>query len=353
MSNLSDCIHYKNTFAKNIYPVVSQRINEYRAYTNRINKPLIRTKALDALDKNEFDIVVASVYSLYPDIDVNLATEVIFAFQAILRYLNIISEYASASTEPFFRLIFSSLKDAANLRGDEFIQYFTFFPSKDDDGYLSILVEKCRQKVRLLPAYDVVRDYISACLTLFIDLQVTKYSFDGIDREKKLKSWSCIHGQKYPDMSVWEFCMSVDSPLTLQLLFALATNPELTSLETEGMYNAFFPWFGGLQKILEGYLDYNDNLHAGNSNDIFYYENLKDYESRTNYFKDRAADVFDQAYPPSIVKILLSTYLTLPKANKGMSRLTSKALLRTGGKGMFLFNSAAAYIRSKFVSSQI
>ena len=342
-------------FTKIAYPIVNQRIHEYRTYTKRIKKVLIKSKALNALDRNKFDLVVSSVYTLCPNVDVTLATEVIFAFQAIIQYLNTVSEYASASTEPFFRLIFSSLKDAANLRGDEFIQYFTFFPSKDDDGYLSILVEKCRQKVRLLPSYNIVRDYISTCLTLFIDLQVTKYSFDGTDKEKNLRRWSSVHGQKYPDISNWEFCMSVDSPLTIHLLVALATNPELTAQEAEDIYNDFFPWIGGIQKILEGYLDYNDSFYNENINNTFYYENLKDYEQRIIYFMNKAAERFasNSDYLYSILKIILSTYLTLPRANNGMNNLTSRTILQSGGSGMFLYNATANSIRSKFLSSQI
>jgi tetraprenyl-beta-curcumene synthase len=341
MSNLINCLKFTKNYSKIIYPIVHKRISEYRVYTNRIKMQSMKSNALQALNKNRFDLTVSSVLSLYPKIDIALATEVIFSFQALVQYLNMICEHSSASTESFLKLIFSSLKDATNLRTEAYEKYFTFFPSKDDDGYLSILVEKCRQKVRLLPSFDIIRDYVATYLSLFIDLQVTKYSSDEIGKEINLLSWSCAHGQNYLDISNWEFCMSVDSPLTLQFLLALATDPDLTEQELESVNNAFFPWVSGIQKILEGYLNYNDDLFSRDINYIFYYKNLKEYEDRIIYFIDRAAEsqVSNSDYYFSILKILLSIYVTHPKANDGMNKLTSKALLQAGGKGMHLYSS--------------
>lgn len=349
MGNLIDCIKFSKKYNKTVYPIVNKRINEYRMYTNRIKTHSMKSYALEALDKNSFDLEVSSIYTLYPNIDVVYATEVIFSFQAIVQYLNTISEHSSAATEPFIKLIFSSLKDATNLRSEAYERYFTFFPSKDDDGYLSILVEKCRQKVRLLPSFDIIRDSLSTYLALFIDLQVTKYYSEDPDREINLLSWSRAHGQKYPDISNWEYCMSIDSPLSLQFLLALATNPDLTEQDVENMNNAFFPWICGLQSILEGYLNYSDNLFSRNSNSIFHYRNLKEYEDRIIYFINSAYEI---EIPHrnnyfSILRILISIYATHPKANDGMNKLTSKKILQAGGRGMFLFISTIKLIISK------
>ncbi|MHB8062292.1 MAG: DUF2600 family protein, partial [Ruminiclostridium sp.] len=317
MSNLLNCISFTKNYTKIIYPLVNKRITEYRIYTNRIKMQSMKSNALEALNKNRFDLTVSSVLTIYPKVDVALATEVIFSFQALVQYLNSICAHSSASTESFLKLIFSSLKDATNLRTEEYEKYFTFFPSKDDDGYLSILVEKCRQKVRLLPSFDIIRDYVAAYLSLFIDLQVTKYSSDEIGKEIDLLSWSCAHGQNYPDISNWEFCMSIDSTLSLQFLLALATDPDLSEQEVESINNAFFPWICGIQKILEGYLNYNDSLFSRSINYIFYYKNLKEYEDRIIYFINRAAQsqVSQFDYYFSILKILLTIYVTHPKAN--------------------------------------
>jgi len=315
----------------------------------------MKSNALDALGRNNFDLAVSSVLTLYPKVDVALATEVIFSFQALVQYLDSICAHSSTSTKPFLNLIFSSLKDATNLRTEAYEKYFTFFPSKDDDGYLSILVEKCRQKVRLLPSFDIIRGYIAGYLSLFIDLQVTKYSSDDTGKEINLLSWSRAHGQKYPDISNWEYCMSIDSPLSIQFLLALATNPDLTEQEVESVNKAFFPWICGAQKILEGYLNYNNDLFSKSINSIFYYKNLKEYEDRITYFIDAVAQsqVSHSDYYFSILKILLSIYVTHPKANDGMNKLTSKALLQAGGRGMLLYSSTVKLIRAMGQLSQI
>jgi tetraprenyl-beta-curcumene synthase len=225
----------------------------------------------------------------------------------------------------------------------------------DDNGYLSILVEKCRQKVRLLPSFDIIRDSLSTYLTLFIDLQVTKYYTDDPDREINLLSWSSAHGQKYPSISNWEYCLSVNSPLSLQFLLASATNPDLTEHDVENMNNAFFPWICGLQNIFEGYLNYSDNLFSRNIDSIFYYKNLKEYQDRIIYFFKSACrnQIPRSNNYLSILRILISIYVTHPKANDGMNKLTSKSILQAGGHGMFLYSNTIKLIRSIKYPSQI
>lgn len=341
MTDLINCIYFKNKYSKIVNPIFTNKIAEYNKYTNKIRSRSIRAYALEALEKNKFDFAVSSVFLLYPHVDIPLATDVVFSFQAIIQYLDTICSHSTQSTEPFLKLIFSSLKDATNIRSDDFIKYFTFFPSKDDDGYLSILVEKCRQKVLLLPSFDIVRDYIVAYLSLFIDLQVIKYSSDQYNRELNLHNWSDAHAQNYRDISHWEFCMSIDSPLTLQLLLSLATNPDLTEPEVESINNSFFPWICGIQKILEGYLNYNDTLFSRSINHIFYYTNLKEFEDRIIYFIKKSTENKASNFKAyrCIIKILLIIYVTHPKATVGMNRITSKVLMKAGGRGMFMYSN--------------
>ncbi len=348
MINLINSMDYARKYTKIIYPVASRRASEYKKYTGRIKKPAIRAYALEALEKNRFDTAVSSVCSLYPNVDMALAADVMFSFQAVVQYLNTYCSGNFSNSGPFVRAMFSSLKDALNIRSDSYENYFTFFPSKDDSGYLSILVEKCRQKVRLLPSFDIIRDHLTAFLALFIDLQIIKYSSDDDGKEIDLFSWSSIHGQKYPELSNWEFCMAIDSTLSIQLLLALATNPDLEEQKAESLNNAFFPWICGIQKILEGYINYNDNLLNGGVNYDFYYENLKEYENKVAFFINKAEEIHhpNSKYLRLIVKILLSVYITHPKADEGMNKITGKALKKAGGRGMNLYVCVLKLLRA-------
>ncbi len=336
-------------YNKIIHPIAAKRLKEYQTYSKRINKLTIKANARAALEKNRFDMAVSSVCLLYPNINTAMAADVVFSFQVLLQYLNTICLNSSTSTESFLRLIFSSLRDALNLRTDSYENYFTFFPSKDDDGYLTLLVEKCRQKVLLLPSYDIVRDHLSAFLALYTDLQITKFSSDDNAKEVNLMNWSSAHGQKYPELSNWEFCMAIDSPLNIEFLLSLATIEDLTEQKTEAVQNAFFPWVCCIQKILEGYIYYNDDLTSGIINYDFYYENLKEYETRIVYFISKAVKsrTASEGYINKIVKLLLGIYTTHPKACEGMNRITSKALLKAGGSGMFFYTAAINLLRAR------
>ncbi|ACL74555.1 tetraprenyl-beta-curcumene synthase family protein [Ruminiclostridium cellulolyticum] len=348
MKNIIDCIRFTNRYAKKIHPVVQKRSQEYYNYTGRIVKYKLKRNAKEALKESQFDMAVSSVCTLWPGVNVKLASEVIFSFLAIVSYLNKMCENSAVVTEAFIRVIFSSLKDAANIRNESFEKYFTFFPSKDDNGYLSILVEKCRQKIQLLPSFNIVRDNISAFLALYIDLQVTKYSSNDNEKEVNLIRWSSAHGQKYPELSNWEFCMCIDSGLDIQLLLALATNPDLTEEDVDSIHTAFFPWVSCIHKILECYLKYNDDLSTGSLNYIFYYGSLKEYEDRIEFFTNKSLSVKTKyrGNVKSVLKILLSLFTTDPKANEGMNSITSKSLYKTGGKGMWLYSLSAKILRA-------
>lgn len=340
-------ISFAKKYSKVVYPLVDSKINEYKVYTGRIKMHATKAKALEALEKSRFDMAVSSVLCVYPNVDLVASTDIICSFQSITRYLNEICRHSQLNSEPFLRVIFSSLKDALNIRTEEFEKYFTFFPSKEDDGYLSILVEKCRQKVRLLPSFDAVRDYISAYLSLYIDLQILKFSCDDDNKGINLTSWSAAHGQKYPDISNWEFCLAVDSPLTLHLLLAMATIPELSEKDIEGALSVFFPWIAGVHKILEGYINYNDTAALGSQYN-FYYTNLKEYEDRIIYFIQKGtSDNREQSHLfRLLLKLLLSIYITHPKADTGMNKLTWKALVAAGGKNMFFYLGIVRFLRS-------
>lgn len=340
---------YYRIFSKQIYPIVDMRLRECHKYSKRIKKLTIKSASREALEKNRFDAAVSSICMLFPDINIPTATDVVISFQTIVQYLNTLCSRNSTCTEAFVRLIFSSLKDALNLRSDSYENYFTFFPSKDDNGYLTILVEKCRQKVLSLPSFDAVREQISVFLALFIDLQITKFSSDDNTKEINLINWSSAHGQKYPDLSSWEFCMAADSTLGIQFLLSLATIPHITGQKAETLNNLFFPWVCCIHKILEGYISYNDDLYSGNMNYDFYYENLKEYEERLIFFINKALKL-KTSNSGSIniaVKLLLSLYITDPKASEGMNSITSKALSKAGGRKMFIYSTIINLLRAK------
>ncbi len=349
MSTILTSLNYYNKYRKYIHPITSRRILEYRKYTKRIKKLSIKSSARYPLDQAGFDTAVSSVCLLFPEVDIPAAADAVFSFQAVVGYLNTISTRSSTCTEPFLRIIYSSLKDALNLRTDSYENYFTFFPSKDDNGYLTILVEKCRQKISSLPSYDVIRDHLSALLSLYIEFQITRFSSDDNSREVNLIKWSSTYGQKYPELSGWEFCMSVDSVLGIQLLLALGTDPTLTEQKTEEIYNSFYPWVCCIQKLLEGFINHKDDFIPGDANFDFYYENLKDYENRLVYLIRKASKLKckSSALIRRSLKLLLSIYITHPKAGEGMNVITVKALQKAGGRGMSMYTAVIRLLRAK------
>jgi tetraprenyl-beta-curcumene synthase len=262
------------------------------------------------------------------------AVKFIVSLQTISDYLDNLCDRAGVFDEKAFLQLHLSMLEAVD-PSLPLSNYYELYPYKNDSGYLMSLVETCRSQVRDLPSYNLVVTLIKKYIRLYCEMQSYKH-ISLEERESRLTDWSKKYLCMYTGISCWEFSAAAGSTLGVFVLFAAAFNPYLTPREVTLIDEAYFPWICGLHILLDYYIDSQEDMQTGDLNFTYYYENLKQCEDRLLLFTEHSLEYCTQLpYPKfhaTIIKGLLSMYLSDPKASVGLNRITSRRIIR--GKGI-------------------
>lgn len=331
-----------------IFPEVGYQLKGWSAICNSIKDDVLRSQALSSIKHKKFHAQGGSVYALYPGVDIKRATKFIVSLQTISDYLDNICDRTDVKNELAFQQLHLSILDSIDpYRGVS--NYYHYYPYKDDGNYLSSLVETCKAQIRSLPSYYIVFEPIKKYAQLYSDMQSYKHLDDNI-REARLKNWAEYYGSLFPEISYWEFSAAAGSTLGIFVLFASAFNPNLTAKEVKEIEASYFPWICGLHILLDYYIDAQEDTQMGDLNFTQYYENLKQCEERIGFFLERSLNsCLKLPYPEfhiTVIKGLLSMYLSDPKALVGMNKLASKNILSINKTGTILYHKLCKVLRA-------
>lgn len=330
-----------------VFPLVNKELSRWSEVCSSAEDEMLRNQALDSIKHKKFHIQGGSVYALYPKADLKSTIRFITAFQTISDYLDNLCDRAGIQDEASFRQLHLSMLDAVD--PDRRIgDYYMLYPYKRDGGYLSQLVQTCREQIKLLPSYRLVKENIIEYVRLYTDLQCYKHLSADI-REEKIISWANSSLERYPGISVWEFSAAAGSTLCVFLLFAAAWDTNLTEGDVEAINAAYFPWICGLHILLDYYIDEEEDMRSGDLNFTHYYDNLKQCEERLSYFTvlslEHCKKLRHHRFHTTVVRGLLALYLSDMKASAGMKRLASRSLAAAGGASAQLYHFLCSLFR--------
>lgn len=258
----------------------------------------------------------------------------IVALQTISDYLDNLCDRAGITNELAFRQLHLAVTDALNPH-TPLHDYYRHYPYRDDNGYLTELVETCRRQTTTLPSYAVVKADILQLATLYSDLQSLKHLLPE-EREAKLLAWSVAHLRHYPGISAWEFAAASGSTLAIFMLCAAAANPFLSKDSVKTLLTAYFPWICGLHILLDYYIDYEEDTRYGDLNFINYYHDEDTVKQRLQYFTREAYRqsqfIQESTFTQTIVSGLLALYLSDHKAASPQGRRLRKILFKEAGE---------------------
>ncbi|KNY28746.1 tetraprenyl-beta-curcumene synthase family protein [Pseudobacteroides cellulosolvens] len=317
-----------------VFPLVNRELYKISGLCISSKDKILSDLALRSIKKKKFHAQGGSVYAMYPKASMDDTVKFIVSFQTISDYLDNLCDSAGIYDEQAFRQLHYSMRDAVTL-DETNTDYYRFYPFKEDNGYLSALVNQCRKQIAKLPSYNLIKEPIIKQVELYSDLQSLKHLATDV-REKKLISWSKEYLRGYKGISTWEFSAATGSTLNIFLHFASAWDPNLTEEEVRNNDMAYFPWINGLHILLDYYIDYAEDIETNELNFTSYYTNQKECEKRLIFFIESSFDACTNLkYPKfhtTIIKGLLAMYLSDPKAYKGFNRFTSKSILKNFGR---------------------
>lgn len=207
----------------------------------------------------------------------------------------------------------------------------------NDPSVQTCLSDRCRLQLAVLPSYGLVAPKMKKYMQFFIDLQAYRY-YPPLASVEMLKVWSSGYLQRYHDIDWWEFCAAADSLSGILTMYAAASGPNLSSDEVALLDEACFPWLCGLESLLRSVLRMRAQKAEG-LNFTSFYSNLKECEERILFFVEKASESFmklrnGEEYC-SILKAMISFYLTEPEAGFGMLKLASSFILKKSSAGKY------------------
>lgn len=335
-------------YIRNVFPMVDIELDRWIDQCSRAEDDEIKKQALSSIARKKFHAQGGCVYSLYPGVQIDSAIKFIVSFQTISDYLDNLCDRAGVLDESAFRRLHLSMSDAISPASSTYA-YYTYYPFKDDNGYLKSLVEECKSQIRTLPSYKTIEVFLRKYVCLYSSLQIRKH-LDPELRESFLKGWVDSDLYRYQESYWWELCAATGSTLGIFLLFAAASDPGLDIDEVKAIDEAYFPWVCGLHILLDYYIDSDEDLAGGDLNFTRYYKNLKQCEERLAFYIQQALSKCSRLKYPgfhfTIIRGLLAMYLSDPKAASGGRGIVSRRLLKAGGKRAGSYYNICRLLRS-------
>jgi|GEM_PF-596588 len=276
---------------------------------------------------------VQALYSLFPNVNSKKVINFMISFNMLTMYLDQLCHKEQIKDESTVRQFYLSMLDAVD-PDREISNYCKYFPSKSENNYINQFVECCRNELEGIPSYKLVKENIKKYVYFYSDFHTYKHISYGENRDDYLFTWSGYYLGQYADIYPWEFQAAACSCLGIFALLSSAFDPSLTDEMISSIDKAYFPWINGLQVLLANYLCLYHDIINSNLNFTNYYKNLKLCEERIIFFFKQSLKACSQGNLSdnhlSVVNLILGIYLSDPRADLGLKKITSKNLIKSG-----------------------
>lgn len=322
------------SFLTTILPQASRELQRWKRQLDHCSDWTLLRQASLSLQSKRFHSQGGVYYALYNTSCSKYLVPLIVALQTISDYLDNLCDRSSIYQEPAFRNLHLSMRDALSPEPCLSRDYYRFYPSRDDGGYLQALVGECRRGLAQLPSYEAVRWEALRLISLYNDLQVYKHLTPEV-RGYRLKKWFREKASPVtPAVYWWEFAAACGSTLAVFALLAAASSHRLSKDDALKISTAYFPWVCGLHILLDYFIDQAEDEWANDFNFVACYQTPEQAEQRLHLFLRQSMHKVSSLPHPdfhrSVIRGLLAVYLSDPK-------IKSQGLQNTAGR---LINSA-------------
>lgn len=298
-----------------IFPLVGRELRHWHEQARQIPDPVLRRLALltQRIERGNYE-GAAAYAALVPHAQRARVVRAVVAFQTTYDYVDTLSEQPSpdpvANGHQLHRALLSSLDPDS-----EHIDYYEHSHGCQDNGYISQLVQACRDALAALPSYaDVAQPALHAAGTI-VAYQALNHEQAG-DRPRALARWGAAVAPPGSGLRWWEAAAGGASSMTVFALIAAAAKPGLSAAETAATHDAYFPWISALHVLLDSLIDRAKDLEHGHHNLIDHYASPAEAAHRLGWIAARAVHGAE-ALPDGmrhalIVAAMSSFYLSAP-----------------------------------------
>jgi tetraprenyl-beta-curcumene synthase len=336
-------------FLTAVLPQVSRELRRWNKQLDQCSDWALLRQAILSLRRKRFHSQGGCFYALYNPRYSKQLVSLIVALQTISDYLDNLCDRGGIYDEAAFRCLHHAMTDALSTGPPQNRDYYRFYHTRNDGGYLQALVEECRSGIALLPAYNIVQSEVLRLISLYNDLQVYKHLHPQL-RHTRLKRWFREKGSALsPPIYFWEFAASCGSTLAVFALFGAAASAQTSDEDVKQLVRAYFPWICGLHILLDYWIDQDEDRNGGDYNFAACYRSPEIAAQRLHLFLRKSLDGVSRLPHPTfhrtIVRGLLAVYLSDPKVSRQGFQKTARSLLEAAGSETKLFYHLCLILR--------
>ncbi|WP_223595742.1 tetraprenyl-beta-curcumene synthase family protein [Neobacillus bataviensis] len=341
---------------RKILPAVHKELAYWKSRAEKIPNPELRTQALASIEHKTFHCEGGSILAITSGEHYKKAIRFIVAYQTISDYLDNLCDRSTSLDPDDFAALHESMHDALIIDAEE-KNYYRLREDQDDDNYLNDLSAACREVLRDVPHYELIKDYLLELCQYYCDLQIHKHVIKD-ERVPRLERWFHHHQNQLPPMEWYEFSACSGSTLGIFCLISYAMREDFQASDAENIRKGYFPYIQGLHILLDYFIDQEEDVAGGDLNFCSYYESEETLFKRLKHFvieADRHTEFLPhKKFHQLINRGLLGIYLSDSKVRKQKNvRKLAKGIIKSGGwiSYFFYFNGLAYRSLQKSVPS--
>jgi len=309
------------TYWLEIWPFLRGETQRWVKRAEAIPDETLRHIALDALRLKRGNLEGAVAFAALAHGRHRLpSARAMAAYEAAFDYLDCLCEMPSDDPLANGRQLNRALIVAVQ-PGREHENYFAHHCLPGDGGYLHALIDACQAAFGSLPARSAVQEELVRISSRLANFQSFNHG-DAHGSHNAFLAWASSeaahrqHHDRGPELSWWEVGAAGGSSLAAFALFAAATDPRTDTARAAAIDDAYFPWIGAVNSLLDGVVDRQEDDATGQHRLVDYYTSPEHITERleliTTQAMARAKELQPRHGHTLIVAAMTSFYLSNP-----------------------------------------
>ncbi len=309
-------------------------MREWRHLARSIPDITLRADALDALDRKRANIDGAALFWIVPRLRSRDLLRVLVAYEVMADYLDGVSERGAyvglANGVHLHRALVEAIDPNMTVSAD----HYRLHPSKNDGGYLRLLVGACSDIAPQLASYTSVRPMILRAAKYAQTVLALNHEPDAARRDAHLAEWAATLPAS-PDLEWFEWTAAASAWLTILALLALAAQPDIHPRRARETSAAYMPWVCLAGTMLDSYGDVAQDLESDAHSYIAHYIDARLASARVERIVAQATAAVGQLPDGPrhlvIVACMVAMYLSKDTAGDPHLRADTQAIAASGG----------------------
>jgi tetraprenyl-beta-curcumene synthase len=317
-----------------VLPSVRWELAQWRSRAREIPNANLRRTASQALEKRGNIEGAALFATLAPAVYRARTIRALVAFQMAYNYLDALSELPSEDPVANGEQLHQALRIALQ-PGAEHADYYAHNPDRGDGGYLTAILDACREAVRGLPSYPLLAQTAREAAARIVDFQALNLS-ENQGGHDALERWAREATPAAGGLEWWETAAGAGSSLAVHALIAVAaTDPHIDGWDAREIDRAYFPWVGALHSLLDSLVDRQEDREGGRPCLLNYYRSPAEEATRLADLairaRDRVARLPSSRAHRAVITVMCGYYLSAPECDTAEARLITRVLTRAMG----------------------